>query len=97
MTLTAPTSSPRTLRTLQELPPRLPVSPPDAGATLRWERCAPERYVVWNGTRVIGYVDVVGAVFVVLAGSHYDRATEVAQTLVFDSALAALTGTDPEC
>jgi hypothetical protein len=34
---------------------------------------------------------VVGAVYVVLEGERYDRALDVAQTLIFDAAIAALT------
>jgi hypothetical protein len=100
MTLTVPGSAadPISLkklsRTLRELPPRLPVAPPPATADVRWELCAPGRYAVTTGEAVVGYVDVVGAVFVVLAGRRYDRATEVAQTLVFEEAVAALIRAD---
>ncbi|WP_344737552.1 hypothetical protein [Microbacterium awajiense] len=38
----------------------------------------------------MGYVDVVGAVFVALRGTRYDRAVEVEQTLLFDRAIAVL-------
>jgi hypothetical protein len=93
MTLIRETAlSPQMLPTLLALPPRRPVAPPDSGAKVRWKRIAPDRYVVRNGAHVLGYIEVVGAVFVVLAGTRHDRATEVAQTLVFDNALAALTG-----
>ncbi|MDR6200699.1 hypothetical protein QE374_002608 [Microbacterium sp. SORGH_AS428] len=51
---------------------------------LRWERIAPERYRALCGEECVGFVDVVGAVFVVLAGARYDRAEEIAQTLDFD-------------
>lgn len=51
---------------------------------LRWERIAPERYRALRGEECVGFVDVVGAVFVVLAGARYDRAEEIAQTLDFD-------------
>ncbi|HWS51716.1 MAG TPA: hypothetical protein VN241_11960 [Microbacterium sp.] len=80
------------LPTLQALPPRRPLSSPAESATVRWERTGPERYVVREGVEVLGYIDIVGAVFVVMAGDRYDRATEVTQTLVFDNAIAALTG-----
>lgn len=59
---------------------------------LRWERVAPERYRALRGEVCVGFVDVVGAVFVVLAGSRYDHAEEVAQTLDFDRVTALLTG-----
>jgi hypothetical protein len=95
MTLIRETAlSPQMLPTLLALPPRRPVSPPDATAKVRWKRTAPDRYVVRDGVHVLGYIEVIGAVFVVMAGSRYDRATEIAQTLVFDNALAALTGED---
>lgn len=93
MTLISETAlSPQMLPTLLALPPRRPVAPPDAKAKVRWKRTAANCYVVRNGGHVLGYIEVIGAVFVVLAGARYDRATEVAQTLVFDNALAALTG-----
>jgi hypothetical protein len=60
--------------------------------TLRWERIAPERYRALRGEECVGFVDVVGAVFVVLAGSRYDRAEEIAQTLDFDRVTALLEG-----
>ena len=37
-----------------------------------------------------GFIDVVGAVFVVLAGPRYDRAVEVLQTLDFALAVDAI-------
>lgn len=80
-----------TLKALQQLPPRRPADPPEPASVVRWERVAPDRYVVRDGNEVLGYVDVVGAVFVVLSGTRYDTATEFAQTLVFDSAIRALT------
>ncbi len=79
------------LPALQELPTRQAPEEPDPGEVVRWERVAPERYVVLDGHRVAGFVDVVGAVFVVLRGRRYDRAVEVAQTLVFDDAIGVLT------
>lgn len=59
---------------------------------LRWERIAPERYRALRGEDCVGFVDVVGTVFVVLAGSRYDRAEEIAQTLDFDRVTALLDG-----
>ncbi|MDY0827623.1 hypothetical protein SK224_00640 [Microbacterium sp. BG28] len=60
---------------------------------LRWERIAPERYRALRGETCVGFVDVVGAVFVVLAGARYDRAEEIAQTLDFDRVTMLLDGT----
>ncbi|WP_375385110.1 hypothetical protein [uncultured Microbacterium sp.] len=65
-------------------PRALPSSPP------QWQRVGVDRYQVRVGTRTLGYIDVVGAVFVVLAGSRYSRAVETAQTLVFEDAVNAL-------
>ena len=42
------------------------------------------------GEVVVGYVEAAGSVFVALHGSRYDRAVEVAQSLSFDVAAAAL-------
>ena len=42
------------------------------------------------GNTVVGYVETAGIVFVALHGSRYDRAVEVAQSLTFDVAAAAL-------
>lgn len=78
------------LPTLQELPTRRPEAPPEPGSSLRWEPRSDEGYVVRAGRQVIGFIDVVGAVFVVLQGPRYDRAVEIGQTLIFDNALAAL-------
>jgi len=52
-----------------------------------------ERYRVVVGDETVGYIDVVGAVFVALSGSTYPRAVEVRQSLVLeDAAAAVLTG-----
>ena len=51
-------------------------------------------YVVRRGARTLGFVDVVGAVFVVLAGPRYSHEVEFAQTLIFEEALFALSGDD---
>lgn len=42
------------------------------------------------GETVVGYVEAAGPVFVALHGSRYDRAVEVAQSITFDIAVAAL-------
>lgn len=71
--------------------PEVTVETPDV-LELRWERIAPERYRALRGEDCVGFVDVVGTVFVVLAGSRYDRAEEIAQTLDFDRVTALLDG-----
>lgn len=81
--------------TLEELPSRRPPEASPALADVQWEQVEPDRYVVRHGARTLGFVDVVGAVFVVLAGPRYSHAVEFAQTLVFAEALGALTGDDP--
>ncbi|MBU1589033.1 MAG: hypothetical protein KKH51_13980 [Actinobacteria bacterium] len=42
------------------------------------------------GESVVGFIETAGVVFVALHGSRYDRAVEVAQSLAFDVAVAAL-------
>lgn len=80
----------RTADALRELPTRRPADPPARTSSIQWTRVAPDRYEVRLRDRVIGFVDVVGAVFVTLIGSRYDRAEEVVQTLVWTEALNAL-------
>ncbi|HEX5730075.1 MAG TPA: hypothetical protein VFX99_11675 [Microbacterium sp.] len=70
-------------------PSERPADPPPC-PPVQWERVGFDRYLVRAGAETIGYIDVVGAVYVVLAGVHYDRAVEVSQTLVLEDALAAL-------
>ena len=76
--------------TLKQLPPRRPAEPPAPASPLQWHLVDLERYEVEAGGRTIGFVDVVGAVYVALAGSRYDRSVEATQTLVFEDALEAL-------
>lgn len=55
-----------------------------------WTRIDLDLYeIAWDGA-VAGYVEVVGHVFVALAGDRYDRAEEVKQTLTFPDAVEAL-------
>ena len=83
--------------TLEQLPSRRPPAPSPSPTDMHWEQLEPDTYVVRRGGRTLGFVDVVGAVFVVLSGPRYSRAVEFAQTLVFEEALAALTGQNPTC
>ncbi|WOQ69048.1 hypothetical protein RYJ27_10085 [Microbacterium limosum] len=55
-----------------------------------WERIGVDRYRVTDGAATRGFVDVVGPVFVGLAGERYDRAVEIAQTLSLESAAEAI-------
>ncbi|WP_019179987.1 hypothetical protein [Microbacterium yannicii] len=75
---------------LKQLPMRRLPDAPAPSAHLKWARVGFDRYEVRLDGGVIGYVEVVGAVYVVLEGHRYDRAVEILQTLVFDDALSAL-------
>ncbi|WP_292814785.1 hypothetical protein AB2L57_03380 [Microbacterium sp. HA-8] len=76
--------------TLKSLPPRRPVDDATNPGALSWELVDILRYRVFDSCDTVGFIDVVGAVYVVLEGERYDRAVEVAQTLLFDAAIAAL-------
>ena len=70
-------------------PAALPAAaPPAESVTL----LGPTTYEVRRGDRIVGYVDIVGGVYVALAGSRYDHAVEVRQSIVLDVAVAALSG-----
>ncbi len=72
-------------------PPCQPASErSDASAVIGWERVDVDFYEVRRGAAVVGFVDVVGAVFVAYAGPRPDTAVEVAQTLVFETAVDIL-------
>jgi len=75
---------------LRALPPRRPADPPGRGSRIQWDRIRPDGYVVRIAGEVAGFIDVVGAVFVVLAGPRYDRAEEIGQTLMWAAATATL-------
>ncbi|KAA9105094.1 hypothetical protein F6B43_18210 [Microbacterium rhizomatis] len=85
-----------TRESLEQLPTRMPPSPAVPSSALQWQRIGVDRYQVRIGTLTLGYIDVVGAVFVVLAGSRYSRAVETAQTLVFEDAVNILRTDAPE-
>ncbi|MBF4562130.1 hypothetical protein ITJ43_08240 [Microbacterium sp. VKM Ac-2870] len=55
-----------------------------------------ERYRVLADGRTIGYIDVVGSVFVALVGPHYALAIEVRQSLVLEDAAHAVVNADRE-
>jgi hypothetical protein len=88
-----PQATPRfaAVETLKSLPPRRPVDDSTNPGGLSWELVDILRYRVFKSRDTVGFIDVVGAVYVVLEGERYDRALEVAQTLIFDAAIAALT------
>ena len=76
--------------TLRALPTRRPADAATRASRIQWDLIAEDRYEVRIGGEVAGFVDVVGAVYVVLAGPRYDRAVEVIQTLVWSTATTAL-------
>ncbi|MFC8682855.1 hypothetical protein ACFT30_15155 [Microbacterium ureisolvens] len=80
----------RVMPALKELPLRRPEPPAPADAPVRWELVDIDRYEVRACGATVGFIDVVGAVFVVLAGSRYDRAVEVLQTLDFAAAVDSI-------
>ncbi|MDD7928875.1 hypothetical protein [Microbacterium thalli] len=77
---------------LRQLPPRRP-EPARVEGDVRWELVDVDRYEVREGEVVLGYVDVVGAVFVALSGPWYSAAVELRQTLRFDEAIQTLRST----
>ena len=76
--------------TLEELPSRRPPAAPSNAFALQWDRVGVDRYEIRRGARTLGFIDVVGAVFVVLTGERYSHAVESAQTLAFEDALSVL-------
>ena len=60
---------------------------------LQWHPVATDRFEITLRGATVGFIEIVGAVYVSLAGSRHDRAVEVAQSLVWTDALLAL---DPE-
>jgi len=50
----------------------------------------PTTYEVHRADQVVGYIDIVGGVYVALAGARYDHAVEVRQSIVLDTAVTAL-------
>lgn len=75
---------------LRALPPRRPADPPGRASRIQWDPIRPDGYVVRIAGETVGFIDVVGAVYVVLAGCRYDKAVEVAQTLMWSAATATL-------
>lgn len=68
----------------------IPISRPenlDTATEIPWTRIDLDLYEVACDGHIVGYVEVVGAVFVALGGARYDRAVEVAQHLTFHAAV----------
>jgi len=61
-----------------------------APTEIPWTRIDLDLYEVARDGYIVGYVEVVGSVFVALGGTRYDRAVEVAQALTFHSAVDAV-------
>lgn len=59
----------------------------DTTTEIPWTRIDLDLYEVAREGLIVGYVEVVGAVFVALGGTRYDRAVEVAQHLTFHAAV----------
>jgi hypothetical protein len=66
------------------------VSTTPLAAPQPWTRVDLDLYEIAGDDVIVGYVEVVGSVFVALAGDRYDRAVEVRQTLTFAEAVDAL-------
>ncbi|MGN7969220.1 hypothetical protein [Microbacterium sp. 22296] len=62
----------------------------DASTEIPWTRIDLDLYEVSRGGYIVGYVEVVGAVFVALGGARYDRAVEVSQHVTFHAAVDVL-------
>ncbi|WP_150958411.1 hypothetical protein [Microbacterium testaceum] len=67
-----------------------PIVASPALTEIPWTRIDLDLYEVARDGYIVGYVEVVGAVFVALGGARYDRAVEVSQHLTFHAAVDAL-------
>jgi hypothetical protein len=68
----------------------IPISRPEQreiATEIPWTRIDLDLYEVASDGRIVGYVEVVGSVFVALGGTRYDRAVEVDQHLTFHAAV----------
>ena len=84
-----------TIEVMPAAPQRLSarsVTPPRS-SRLRWHPVASDRFEVTLRDDTVGFIEIVGPVYVSLAGARYDRAEEVSQSLVWADAVMAL---DPE-
>lgn len=67
-----------------------PLAAPPALTEIPWTRIDLDLYEVAREGYIVGYIEVVGAVFVALGGPRYDRAVEVSQHMTFHAAVDAL-------
>ncbi|WZH35318.1 MAG: hypothetical protein PIR02_11065 [Microbacterium enclense] len=82
MVMEAPLSRPGIVAAANTAPP--------APIEIPWTRIDIDLYEVARDGYIVGYVEVVGPVFVALGGTRYDRAVEVGQLLTFHSAVDAV-------
>lgn len=71
----------------------IPISRPgqrEIVTEIPWTRIDLDLYEVASEGCIVGYVEVVGSVFVALGGTRYDRAVEVSQNVTFHAAVDAL-------
>ena len=68
----------------------VPTGSSEASTEIPWTRIDLDLYEVSRGGYIVGYVEVVGAVFVALGGARYDRAVEVSQHVTFHGAVDVL-------
>ncbi len=86
MVMEAPLSRPGRVVVATAAPSSAPVAPVE----IPWTRIDMDLYEVARDGYIVGYVEVVGSVFVALGGTRYDRAVEVAQHLTFHAAVDAV-------
>lgn len=91
MVMEAPLSRPGSSKaTARAAANAAPSSTPPALTEIPWTRVDLDLYEVAREGYIVGYVEVVGAVFVALGGPRYDRAVEISQHLTFHAAVDAL-------
>ncbi|MFJ4038497.1 hypothetical protein ACIPVB_10465 [Microbacterium sp. NPDC090007] len=75
--------------------PTAPAVIPPVLSEIPWTRIDLDLYEVARAGVIVGYVEVVGAVFVALGGQRYDRAVEVSQHVTFHAAVDVLVRQTP--
>ncbi len=73
-----------------ELSSPAPSAPPSPVRGIVWELIDVDAYAVTCDADTVGFVDVVGSVYVALAGPDYHRAVEIAQATDLESAIATI-------
>lgn len=91
MVMEAPLSRPGSMKAAARAASKADVAViPPTFTEIPWTRIDLDLYEVARDGYIVGYVEVVGAVFVALGGARYDRAVEVSQHLTFHAAVDAL-------